>query len=356
MTTSPTSIDSNKIKEVLESIGYKLVDCGNHWRTSAIYRNGDNRTAVQIYKNTGVWNDYIENKGSKPLEALIKLTLKDDRAKLKNVLDGIQKGETYTYTENKELIQMEKIYPESALERLFPNYNFYKQKAISETTQKSFKVGLAGVGQMYRRMVFPIYDEDKQIVGFSGRKVDDGNDFPKWKHLGKRKNWVYPAYVPAAKTVDEYIDEAKEVILVESIGDCMALFDNDIKNSLVTFGLGINPKIISYLSGKEINRIIISNNNDSDSDKNHGLISSIKIFMNLSKFFNLDQLIIKLPPKPHNDFGIAHESGYNLKDWLLQTIDKEKQIKAILSFIEKNPTHFNAKDVTKFSKLCNDRN
>jgi hypothetical protein len=135
----------------------------------------------------------------------------------------------------------------------------------------------------------------------------------------------------------------------------MALFDNDIKNSLVTFGLGINPKIISYLSGKEINRIIISNNNDSDSDKNHGLISSIKIFMNLSKFFNLDQLIIKLPPKPHNDFGIAHENGYNLKDWLLQTIDKEKQIKAILSFIEKNPTHFNAKDVTKFSKLCNDR-
>jgi hypothetical protein len=355
MTTSPTSIDSNKIKEVLESIGYKLVDCGNHWRTSAIYRNGDNRTAVQIYKNTGVWNDYIENKGSKPLEALIKLTLKDDRTKLKNILDGIQKGETYTYTENKELIQMEKIYPESALERLFPNYNFYKQKSISEVTQKSFKVGLAGVGQMYRRMVFPIYDEDKQIVGFSGRKVDDGNDFPKWKHLGKRKNWVYPAYVPAAKTVDEYIDEAKEVILVESIGDCMALFDNDIKNSLVTFGLGINPKIISYLSGKEINRIIISNNNDSDSDKNHGLISSIKIFMNLSKFFNLDQLIIKLPPKPHNDFGIAHENGYNLKDWLLQTIDKEKQIKAILSFIEKNPTHFNAKDVTKFSKLCNDR-
>jgi hypothetical protein len=132
MTTSPTSIDSNKIKEVLESIGYNLIDCGNHWRTSAIYRNGDNKTAVQIYKNTGVWNDYIENKGSKPLEALIQLTLKDDRTKLKNILDGIQKGETYTYTENKELIEMEKIYPESALERLFPNYNFYKNKLISE--------------------------------------------------------------------------------------------------------------------------------------------------------------------------------------------------------------------------------
>ena len=77
--------------------------------------------------------------------------------------------------------------------------------------------------------------------------------------------------------------------------------------------------------------------------------------MNLSKFFDLNQLVIKLPPKPHNDFGIAHESGYNLKDWLSQEIDKDKQIKAILNFIEKNPAFFNAKDVTKFSKLCNDR-
>jgi hypothetical protein len=77
--------------------------------------------------------------------------------------------------------------------------------------------------------------------------------------------------------------------------------------------------------------------------------------MALSKFFNLDQLVIKLPPKPHNDFGIAHENEYNLKDWLNQDIDKEKQLKAILNFIEKNPSFFNVKDVSKFQKLYNDR-
>lgn len=355
-TTKPqTSIDSNQIKNILESIGYKLVDCGNHWRTSALYRNGDNRSAVQIYKNTGVWNDYIENRGSKPLEALIQLTLKDDRIRLQSLLNSIVKREIETY-EPKELIEMEKVYPESALERLFPNYHFYKNKNISEDTQKLFKVGLAGVGQMYRRMVFPIFDENQQITGFSGRKVDDDNDFPKWKHLGKRKNWVYPAYIPMPVTVDDYINESKEAILVESIGDSMALFEQGIKNSLVTFGLGINSKIISYLSGKEINRIIISNNNDFDSKENHGLISCIKIFMNLSRFFDLDQLIIKLPPKPHNDFGIAHEKGYNLNNWLSREIDKETQIKTIITFIESNPAFFNVKDVTKFRKLCNDRN
>jgi hypothetical protein len=204
-------------------------------------------------------------------------------------------------------------------------------------------------------MVFPIYDENKQIIGFSGRKVDDDNDFPKWKHLGKRKNWVYPAYIPSDDSVDTFITESKEVILVESIGDSMALFEHGIKNSLVTFGLGINSQIISYLTSKEIDRIIISNNNDLESEKNHGLVSCIKIFMALSKFFDLDQLVIKLPPKPYNDFGIAHENDYNLQEWLSQEIDKDKQLKAIVSFIEKNATFFNVKDVAKFQKLYNDR-
>ena len=46
-------------RDVLEELGYKLVDCGDSWRTSAIYRGGDNPTAVKVYKNTGVWTDYV---------------------------------------------------------------------------------------------------------------------------------------------------------------------------------------------------------------------------------------------------------------------------------------------------------
>jgi hypothetical protein len=349
-----TLIDSDQIKEILESIGYKLIDCGNHWRTSAVYRNGDNKTALQIYKNSGVWSDYVENKGSMPIEALIRLTLKDNKTKLDSLLKSFSNGTAETY-QPKELIEMEKVYPESSLERLFPNYHFYKNKSISEETQKSFKVGLAGLGQMYRRMVFPIYDENKQIIGFSGRKVDDENDFPKWKHLGKKNGWVYPSYVPMATSVDDIINESKEAILVESIGDCMSLFDQGIKNCIVTFGLRINSKIISYLSGKEIDRIVIAMNNDSKSEKNHGLISAIKIYMSLSKFFDLDQLLIKLPPRPHNDFGNAHENGYDLKTWHFKPIDKNEQIKKIVEFVNNNKSLFNTQDVVKFLKLCNDK-
>ena len=131
--------------------------------------------------------------------------------------------------------------------KLLLYYNFYKKRAISETTQQKFQVGLAGVGKMYRRMVFPIYNEHTQLIGFSGRKVDDDNNYPKWKHIGKRNNWVYPALNKKTE-VDEEIKLKKEVILVESIGDALALYEQGIKNVLVIFGLSVNNNIINYPS------------------------------------------------------------------------------------------------------------
>ena len=189
----PTLISSEDFQQILESMGYELIDCGDHWRTQALYRNGDNKTAVKIYKNTGVWMDFVVDKGSKPFEALIKETLKSDDANLSSFLSKFKTSNVPTYVK-KDKIEMEKIYSNDSLDNLFPNYSFYKKKLISEATQKKFKVGLAGVGKMYRRMVFPIYNNYHQIIGFSGRKVDDDNDYPKWKHLGRRNNWVYPAF------------------------------------------------------------------------------------------------------------------------------------------------------------------
>ena len=58
---------------------------------------------------------------------------------------------------------------------------------------------------------------------------------------------------------------------------------------------------------KDLKKIYISTNNDFDSSKNNGLIGAFQAYMKLGDFFNLDQLEIRLPPKPFNDFGKAHE-------------------------------------------------
>jgi|TARA_R100000458_G_C8274521_1_gene249483 hypothetical protein len=339
---SQISINSEDFQGILESIGYQLIDCGDHWRTQALYRDGDNKTAVKVYKNTGVWMDFVENKGSMPFEALVRLTVKDEK-QIKELLGGrtIETSELYC---PKEKIEMEKIYPDSSLDKLFPNYHFYEQRKISKETQQAFQAGLAGVGKMYRRMVFPIYNEHKQIIGFSGRKVDSNNNYSKWKHIGRRNNWVYPAF--NEKTcVDQEITTKQEVVLVESIGDAMALYDQGIKNVLVIFGLSVNNNIVNYLNSKSIRHIYISTNNDKASEENRGFIAALKSFLKLSKYFDLDRLTVKFPPKLYNDFGDAHLEGYDLNSWLSKDIDKAAQIKYILDFAKNNPSCFTKKEI-----------
>jgi hypothetical protein len=351
MMTSQTSIDPTQIQTTLEGIGYKLIDFGNHWRTNALYRGGDNQTSVRIYKNTGVWTDFVNGSKSLPFEKLLQLSLNSDPKKLKDILNSLKKSDEFFYTP-KETIEMEEIYPESMLEKLFPNYLFYTKKGYNEETLKFYKTGLAGAGKMYRRMVFPIYNEHGQIIGFSGRKIDDDAEhLPKWKHLGKRRNWVYPAMIPQEDSIDSIIREKEEVVLVESIGDSMALYESGIKNNLVTFGIGCSPAIINYLNSFPVKKIIIATNNDFQSAANHGYNGAVKILMSLRKYFDFNMLEIRLPPEPYNDFSDAHQNGLNLQNWYNQTTDKDQYINNLKSYVKKYLNFFSQKDVTGLIKI-----
>ena len=332
---------NSKIYSSLVELGYELSDFGNHWRTKAIYRGGDNPTSVMIYKDTGVWKDFVANKGAMPFKKLVELTLNTtDYSVIKKYIEDYA---DYKAEEPKEKLEMEKIYPEECLKKLFPNYAFYEKRGISQSVQSMYKCGLASAGRMYRRIVFPIYNSDRQICGFSGRKVDEDKDVPKWKHIGSKNNWVYPTYIPDFPEINE------EVILVESIGDSMALSENGYHNNLVMFGLDCSNALINLLVSKNLKRIYISNNNDSSSEKNRGLISSIKALIKLSSYFDLD--ILKIRPPLLNDFGEMQNSKdeclfnqWNESDSL--TIDE------ILNFIKANESEFNKTKLNKFYKKC----
>ena len=197
---------------------------------------------------------------------------------------------------------MEKIYPESYLEKLLPVRDFYLKKKISEQTQKLFRCGYAGGGKMYRRIVFPIYNLDNQIHGFSGRTVIEGENIPKWKHLGRKSDWVYPHHI-----AHPYIDKSNEVILVESIGDCMALYESGFKNVLMLGGLDISSKVMSYLNTFNLDKIIVAMNNDKDKETNSGGIATIKTVAKLSQIYDLNQICVN--PPLANDFGDMLQSS-----------------------------------------------
>lgn len=351
--TCQTSIDPSQIQPTLEKIGYKLVDHGNHWRTKALYRGGNNDASIRVYKNTGVWTDFARGSQSFPFEKLISLTCQSDLKTAQEIIKSLGKSNEFVFTK-KQTIEMDQIYPDSILNNLFANLSFYKKKGISEETLKFYKTGLAQSGKMYRRMVFPIYNEYFQIVGFSGRKIDEDKDgIPKWKHIGKRKNWIYPAYIPSDETVDSIIRKTGEVVIVESIGDSLALFESGIKNNLVTFGLGCSSSILSYLSSFPIKKIIISGNNDLSKETNYGYIGSVKILLSLLPYFDFDSIEIKLPPDNQNDFFDAFLSGSNLKNWYNTPTDRKLFIKNLKEFTKEHSKLFKPKEISLLNKILN---
>ena len=290
-------------RDSLEKLGYQLQDCGNHWRTNALYRNGKNKTAIIIYKDTGVWKDFGADNQSKPFQVLVQETLKTNDPKILKQYVG-NAVQNYERKKPEQKIEMEKIYPESFLEKLLPIRSFYEKKKISSETQKKFKCGYAGNGKMYRRIVFPIYNLDGNIHGFSGRTVKEGDGVPKWKHMGRKTDWVYPNHL---------IEVDKEVVIVESIGDCLALYESGYRNILVAFGLDASSKIISFINSFNLDRVIIAMNNDKEKEINSGLQATIKTAAKLAQIYDLNQICIN--PPLANDFGEMLHNGVSFDKW-----------------------------------------
>lgn len=326
-----------EFQEVLSNLGYNLVDRGKFWQTNAIYRGGDNRTALQIYKDTGTWKDHVLGSKFFPFKALIEKTLntKDKRVIEKYLKDG-HTDLTSRVRITTDKLTMPTIYTQSYLDTLLPHYNFYTTKGISKQTLKEFHCGLETEGKMYQRLVFPIINEDGEVHGLSGRLLVEKENQPKWKHIGGKNNWVYPFYtlkLDGISKTEEAIEEKKEVILVESIGDCISLYDAGIKNVLITFGISLSPKLFCFLSQLNVDKIYISFNNDKDKKINIGMENCIKTYLKLLNAFDKDQLLISLPL--NNDFGKMDKDL--IKQWEEKNarLDQIKQREFILKYIEK---------------------
>ena len=146
---------------------------------------------------------------------------------------------------------------------------------------------------MKNRYVFPIFDLNNQIIGFSGRDITNKSKI-KWKHIGEKKDWIYPLHINKAPFNE------KEIFLVESIGDCLSMWDAGVTNTVVTFGLDISISILNFLLRSDFKKINISFNNDLEKNS-AGNIAAKKSYNKLLRYFDKNQLNIKLPTK--KDFG-----------------------------------------------------
>ena len=155
------------------------------------------------------------------------------------------------------------------------------------------------------------------------------SDRPKWKHVGRKKGWIYPLY--ANPETREAINETREIIFVESIGDLLNLNEHGYKNVLVTFGLDISTKLICATLSLNVDRFIISLNNDSSSQRNRGLEASIKNYLKLLNYHNPEKICICLPSA--KDFGDMTNEQFDAWKNKLSSTTHEKQKPFILDKI-----------------------
>lgn len=339
MTTQYHKLDTKQIETALIELGFKLNDRGPYWQTTAIWRNGDNPTAVQIYKDSGVWKDYVDQTGPQPFFKLISKALGtyDKKVIKKYIGENASEKNFIDEHEQKVTIKMQEVFDTDILNKFLPHHKFYTDKKISLETLKTYQGGYCTFGKMNGRYTFPIFDHTNpsKIVGFTGRylRYNEQTSLPKWKHIGQRKNWLYPLYIPVNGELP-FLEEARqkeEVIIVESIGDSLSLTENKFKNHLVTFGLGLSSTQICTLVALNPKKIIISPNNDSNSSINIGLESAIKDFVKLLDFFDIDKLQIKLPVS--NDLSDSHAQG-TFSKWVEKSPKKHSQITHILNKLE----------------------
>jgi len=294
--------DCEAIRQILIDIGYTLSDYGREFRAKPLYRDSDNNSVLRIWKNSGQWVDFKENiSGS--IEDLVKLTLK-----LKSIEEAkkwiSERGiETSNEDHNRQKVVTTQttIFDKSLLIRLLRDDSYWLNRGISSKTLQPFQGGVASSGKMFNRYVFPIFNCKDEIVGFAGRDISrislEGR--PKWKLIGDKKQWGFPLKVNAKD-----VKSSKEVIIVESIGDMLALRENGINNCIVSFGLNISPKIICCLIGYNPKKIIIAFNDDSSRNA-AGNLAAESAELRLLNYFDRDQIQVKLPLGA-KDFGEMH--------------------------------------------------
>jgi hypothetical protein len=329
------SLSPDGIKSALESLGYDLKDRGDYWHTSALYRGGDNPTALQIWKDSGVWRDFVYSPSEKPkpFKALIEFHLNTKDPSVIEKYFKLGGGSPKATSSQSDRIVMEKIFKDSILEDLLPHYKFYNDRGIDDEVIELLRGGMSTQGKMLQRFVFPIYNDKGLIHGLTGRDMTNSKD-AKWKHDGRTSKWIYPYFAPSSGgdfPIQEAIAQSGSVILVESVGDLLNLHQHGFKNCLVTFGLSISPSLLCRLCGYSFSnkRIIISFNNDSNKSVNRGARAAVKNYLKLLNHFDCNNVDICLPTK--NDFGDMRQPDFD--QWTKKCgANRKEKCNSILDF------------------------
>lgn len=290
------------VKTILENLGYKLHNDGSkYYRAKPLYRDSGNVNSLRVSKKTGWFTDFGGDGIRGSMVDLVALTLG-----LKKLEEARRWLESNQYNMNSEqysnsvtLPSVSRYYPETMLDKLIKEHSYWVKRGVSSEVVARHNGGIALEGFMANRYVFPVREKGGRIIGFAGRDLTGKSD-RKWKLSGQQSRFVFPH-----SGLSE-CRNSRVIILVESVGDCLALAEAGVNNVLVLFGINLSSTLLSIIAGISPDKVLISLNNDGEENGYVGQKNAEKIKQTLLSYLNPDKVVVALPSK--KDFG---EMGFD---------------------------------------------
>jgi len=201
--------------------------------------------------------------------------------------------------------------------------NIFTQKKISHTLAE--KSGLivprknkAGYYDRFRnRIIFPINDAGRQVIGFGGRVMDDS--LPKYLNspetpLYNKRRSLYGLHVAKG-----HCRELDTVYIVEGYFDLLVLHQHGIKNTVATLGTALTLQHVRLLKGYASRVILVY---DSDDAGIKAALRSIETFMKEE----VEARIIVLP-QGYDPDSFVLEFGY---ESFMEAVSKARGIMSFL--------------------------
>ncbi|AKU79526.1 DNA primase [Spiroplasma turonicum] len=164
-------------------------------------------------------------------------------------------------------------------------YEFLLNEGFDEQIIKKsdviFQIGVKNISFFENRIVFPIFDENDNVIGFSGRSIND-IDKPKYKNSKENEVFKKSNLAYNFNNAKKGIKVKNEVIILEGFMDVISLERIGINNSIAIMGTALSDYHIKLISSTTNNFKLFLDND------NAGINAAYKISQKLlSKKINL---------------------------------------------------------------------
>lgn len=263
------------VEELLDALDVPTEECqisSRDIRGCAPCHEGDNPTAWIYYFEKGKWFCWTEGchkEYGTDLVGLIMAVRQVDCGKAikwaYGFLKGFKKGSDQKLSHKKvarmvenddywEQHRSQRRFHDTVMRRLNPATSYASFRKLSYRVMRQIGVGYAPKGKLGGRVVLAVRNVDGHIVGFTGRKIYDNMDGPKWFHQFKKDINLFNLN-RAVKAMQDM--GTTTMFVVEGPWDMIKMEMAGFPNTVACFGVHLSQGQVDILNRVGVTRVVL---------------------------------------------------------------------------------------------------